>query len=32
MKYKAIFFDRDGEGGNIIGKYYPQYIATFAIK
>ena len=29
---KALYEDRDGEGGNIIGKYYPQYIATLAIK
>ena len=29
---KALYEDRDGEGGNIIGKYYPQYVATFAVK
>ena len=29
---KALYEDRDGEGGNIIGEYYPQYVATFAVK
>ena len=29
---KALYEDRDGEGGNEIGKYYPQYFATLAIK
>lgn len=29
---KDLFEDRDREGGNEIGKYYPQYIATFAEK
>ena len=29
---KDLYEDRDREGGNIIGKYYPQYIATFAVK
>ncbi len=29
---KALYEDRDGIGGNEIGKYYPQYIATFAVK
>ncbi|MBR4049257.1 MAG: hypothetical protein IKK09_02050 [Clostridia bacterium] len=29
---KALYEDRDGEGRNIIGKYYPQYVATFAVK
>ncbi len=29
---KALFEDRDREGGNEIGKYYPQYIATLAVK
>jgi len=29
---KALYEDRDREGGNEIGKYYPQYFATFAVK
>lgn len=29
---KAIYEDRDREGGSEIGKYYPQYFATLAIK
>ena len=29
---KDIYEDCDREGGNIIGKYYPQYIATLAVK
>ncbi len=29
---KALYEDRDREGGNEIGKYYPQYIATLAVK
>ncbi len=29
---KALYEDRDREGGNEIGKYYPQYIATLALK
>ena len=29
---KALYEDRDGEGGNEIRKYYPQYIATLAVK
>ena len=29
---KALYEDRDSEGGNKIGKYYPQYIATLAVK
>lgn len=29
---KALYEDRDRKGGNIIGKYYPQYIATLAVK
>lgn len=29
---KALYEDRDKEGGNEIGKYYPQYVATFAVK
>ena len=29
---KALYEDRDREGGNEIGKYYPQYFATLAVK
>ena len=29
---KDLYEDRDREGGNEIGKYYPQYFATFAMK
>ncbi len=29
---KALYEDRDREGGNEIGKYYPQYIATLSVK
>ena len=29
---KALYEDRDREGGNLIGKYYPQYIATLSVK
>jgi len=29
---KDLYEDRDRPGGNEIGKYYPQYIATFAVK
>ncbi|MBR3768174.1 MAG: class I SAM-dependent methyltransferase [Clostridia bacterium] len=29
---KALYEDRDRVGGNEIGKYYPQYFATLAIK
>ena len=29
---KALYEDRDGEGGNEIRKYYPQYVATLAVK
>lgn len=27
-----LYESRDREGGNEIGKYYPQYFATFAMK
>ncbi len=29
---KGLYEDRDGEGGNEIRKYYPQYVATLAVK
>ena len=29
---KALYEDRDREGGSEIGKYYPQYVATFSVK
>ena len=29
---KDLYEDRDREGGNEIGKYYPQYFATLAVK
>ncbi|MBO5396675.1 MAG: class I SAM-dependent methyltransferase [Clostridia bacterium] len=29
---KDLYEDRDREGGSEIGKYYPQYIATLAVK
>ncbi len=29
---KALYEDRDREGGNLIGIYYPQYIATLSVK
>ena len=29
---KALYEDRDREDGNEIGKYYPQYFATLAVK
>ncbi len=29
---KALYEDRDRDGGNEIGKYYPQYFATLALK
>ncbi len=29
---KALYEDRDGDGGSLIGKYYPQYIATLSVK
>lgn len=29
---KSLYEDRDRAGGNEIGKYYPQYIATLAVK
>ena len=29
---KNLYEDRDREGGNEIGKYYPQYFATLAVK
>lgn len=29
---KDLYEDRDREGGNEIGKYYPQYLATLAVK
>ena len=29
---KALYEDRDREGGNEIGKYYPQYLATLSVK
>ncbi|MBQ3518888.1 MAG: class I SAM-dependent methyltransferase [Clostridia bacterium] len=29
---KALYEDLDREGGNEIGKYYPQYIATLSVK
>ena len=29
---KDLYEDRDREGGNEIGKYYPQYFATLAMK
>ena len=29
---KALYEDRDREGGSEIRKYYPQYFATLAVK